>query len=244
MLFTEAFGEFVKKTPREGEVLKNLPLEPNKKLHAEALRYMGYKNSAAATPEIDLLVRKGLAEICVTIDSRAVYRYFSLQISPDYFAQKDSSRKRCSLMLHQYEGIILMGATLGVSADRLLSRVQIRDMAYALVLDSCATAAIESICDDLQDNLKAIYAHQQRYLTNRYSPGYGNLALSTQIQLLSMLDAERKIGLHATQNFLLTPSKSVTAIIGVSQFPQKNEYVSCDICKMRSICHFQRKESL
>ncbi|MDR2794505.1 MAG: hypothetical protein LBB12_01870 [Holosporaceae bacterium] len=241
MLFSEVFMESVKKTPREGEFLKNFSLEPNEKLYKEAVRYLGYKNNAAITPEINLLVQKGLTEICATINSRAIYRYFSIQVSADHCAREDNSRECYNLPLRQYEGIILMGATLGISVDRLLSRAQIQDMAYALVIDSCATAAIEAICDDLQDRLKTIYAHQQRYLTNRYSPGYGNVALSTQVQLLRMLDAERKIGLHTTQNFLLTPSKSVTAMIGVSQFWQKNEYISCDICKMRRICHFRRE---
>jgi hypothetical protein len=116
-------------------------------------------------------------------------------------------------------------------------------MVYALVLDSCATAFIESVCDNLQDDLTTTYAGQNKYLTRRHSPGYGNLQLSSQPQLLSLLDAGRKIGLSVTRNFLLTPTKSVTAVIGVSDFHRKIEPVSCNICEMRGKCNFRRREA-
>ncbi|MDR2681946.1 MAG: hypothetical protein LBB29_02780 [Holosporaceae bacterium] len=248
MFFTEALVESVKKTPGEGRLCRNILLEPKEQMYREAIRYLGYKSETDLTPEIDDLVRKGLDEICSIAEPRTIYRYFFLdgQKPGDFSISKNSnsacSSGACSISLQQYEGVILMGATLGGSVDRLLSRIQIRNISYALVLDSCATAAIEAICDDLQNNLTAIYAAQNRYLTNRYSPGYGDLPLSAQIPLLQMLDTERKIGLSLTPSFLLTPSKSVTAIIGVSTVPQKKEHVSCDICEMRHVCHFRRRE--
>lgn len=49
----------------------------------------------------------------------------------------------------------------------------------------------------------------------RYSPGYGNLDISIQRELLKSLDAERTIGLTASSHNILIPRKSVTAIIGV-----------------------------
>ncbi|MDR1334333.1 MAG: hypothetical protein LBJ71_03880 [Holosporaceae bacterium] len=234
MLFTEAFIEYIEKTPQEEILRKNLLLEPNDKLYREAVRYLGYGNGKNISPGIDSMVQKGLIEICATAEPRVMCRYFSV--------------KECNFALHQQEGLILMGATLGVSIDRLLNRTQIQNMAYALVLDSCATAAIEEICDNLEIDLTNIYAHRGRHLTNRFSPGYGSLPLSTQPKLLLLLDAERKIGLGTTQSFLLTPSKSVTAMMWVSQLQPEldrspcKRHSSCNICNMRHTCNFRRRE--
>ncbi|MDR2781574.1 MAG: hypothetical protein LBB21_03940 [Holosporaceae bacterium] len=248
MFFTEAFDEFVEKIPREEMICKNLSVKPDEKFYSEVVRYLGYKNNAKVTPEIDSLIQKGIAEVCITAEPRAMCRCFSVRNSSllEGFDEMPSENfeKICNLPLHRYELIILMGATLGVTVDRLLKRTQVRNMTYALILDSCATAAIESVCDNLQDSLTAIYADRSMYITNRYSPGYGNLPLSFQTRLLFLLDAERKIGLNVTKDFLLTPTKSVTAIIGVSPFQQKNERIPCSACKMCNVCNFRRMEAL
>jgi hypothetical protein len=251
MFFPEALNEFIGKTPLEEKVCKNLTLKIDEKFRCEVIRYLGYKNNAEVPTQIDSLIQRGMDEVCDVAESRAIYRCFSIQNSENFLLREDgyktsheNSGEICSLLLHQCDGIILMAATLGIPIDRLLNRTQIRDITYALVLDSCATAAIESVCDDLQYNLTAIYIGQNMYLTNRYSPGYGNLPLSFQTKLLSSLDAERKIGLNMTSNFLLTPTKSVTAIIGISKSQQKIKRISCNICKMRQVCHFRRSKVL
>ncbi|MDR1375356.1 MAG: hypothetical protein LBJ45_00890 [Holosporaceae bacterium] len=250
MLFSEILEKSLKKTLREEKLYKNISLRPNGELRSEVIRYLGYGNGVNITPEIDYLIQKGMLDICAIAEPRAIYRYFSLENYIDFPSRKDSaafsgdSEKTCGLSLRLCDGIILMGTTLGIPVDQLLNRAQIRNMAYALVLDSCATAAIESVCDDLQNRLVTAYASQNKYLTNRYSPGYGNLQLSSQPQLLSLLDAERKIGVSVTQNFLLMPSKSVTAIIWASNFRQKTGRISCNVCGMRNRCYFKRMEAV
>ncbi|MDR2268199.1 MAG: hypothetical protein LBD81_01955, partial [Holosporaceae bacterium] len=204
----------MEKIPLEEMLCKNLLLNPNDKLYREAGRYLGYESDTKIPAQINAMIQKAMVEICATAEPRTICRYFSVRNDVNF----------------QYEGIILMGATLGVSVDRLLSRAQVQNMAYALILDSCATAAIEEVCDNLQNNLINIYADRNMYLTNRHSPGYGNLPLSTQPNFILLLDAERKIGLGTTRNFLLTPLKSVTAMILVSRSQQKKERIPCNAC--------------
>ena len=50
--------------------------------------------------------------------------------------------------------------------------------------------------------------------TRRFSPGCGNWPLEIQPQLGKIIKTEQ-IGLQVTENFLLFPRKSVTAIIGL-----------------------------
>ena len=49
---------------------------------------------------------------------------------------------------------VLMAATLGADVEQLLMHVQVSDMARALILDSCASAAVENLCDNLEADLR------------------------------------------------------------------------------------------
>lgn len=47
-------------------------------------------------------------------------------------------------------------------------------------------------------------------------PGYGDFPISCQRALLRALEAPKRIGLTATETMMLTPTKSVTALVGLS----------------------------
>ncbi len=53
-------------------------------------------------------------------------------------------------------------------------------------------------------------------LTHRFSPGYGDLSMSVTEEILAVLDAGRRIGVSVTKSLMMTPMKSVTAIIGIT----------------------------
>ena len=88
--------------------------------------------------------------------------------------------------------------------------------ASAVVLQAAAAAMIEAYCDECCDALAAHFQKQGLYLRPRFSPGYGDLSLDCQPAFLRVLDAEKRIGLTCTASHLMAPSKSVTAIIGLS----------------------------
>ena len=52
-------------------------------------------------------------------------------------------------------------------------------------------------------------------LTERFSPGFGDLPLELQRQVTEALDCPRSLGITLGESLLMTPSKSVTAIIGM-----------------------------
>ena len=54
-------------------------------------------------------------------------------------------------------------------------------------------------------------------LRHRFSPGYGDLPLSVQPAFLAALDATRRLGITLTSSFLMVPTKSVTAFVGVAR---------------------------
>lgn len=133
---------------------------------------------------------------------------------------------------------VLMCATLGTEVDKLIRINQISDMAKAVVLDSFASVAVEQVCNKVDELLAQKYSGLN--LTFRFSPGYGDYPIELQKDFLQLLDAPRKIGLTTNDNFLLMPTKSVTAVLGISEQPIERKKRGCAICNMRDKCKFRR----
>ncbi len=85
---------------------------------------------------------------------------------------------------------------------------------------------------------------ENKYLSKRFSPGYGDLSLEIQKNLLAYLDAHRRIGIELTENYLMIPQKSVTAILGVHTRPFKDKYARCDACIRRENCKRQGEDTV
>jgi len=104
----------------------------------------------------------------------------------------------------------LLAVTLGAGVDRLLLRLSRLSPARHFVTDALASALAEAACD----RAEAI-ATQEIPCRPRYSPGYGDLSLAVQPPLLARLDAVRRCGITIGDTLIMSPSKSITAIIGI-----------------------------
>lgn len=141
--------------------------------------------------------------------------------------------------LNGCEKAIVMCATVGSEVDKLIRISQISDMARAVVMDSLASVAVEQVCNAFDKIIAEKYRDYN--MTFRFSPGYGDYPIELQKIILQMLDAPKKIGLCTNDNFLLTPTKSVTAVLGLSKNPIERKKRGCAICNMRETCKFRRK---
>ena len=129
-------------------------------------------------------------------------------------------------------------ATLGAEADALIRRTERLDMGRALTLDCCASTAVEAVCDQIEEELQSKFPGCS--FPFRYSPGYGDLPLEVQGPLLDLLDAPRRAGLCATASHLLTPRKSVTAILGISDKEIERTKRSCLGCPAQGSCQYRK----
>ena len=120
----------------------------------------------------------------------------------------------------------------------MVRSAQARDMARAVILDACGSALVEKGCDEAERDIAVRFPGL--YLTDRFSPGYGDLPLSLQPGICAVLDAERRVGIHVTPSFLMNPSKSVTAVIGLSDKPQMARIRGCAWCAMRETCTLRK----
>ena len=137
-----------------------------------------------------------------------------------------------------------MAATLGADSERMLLRAQTKSAADALILDAVLSAAIEAVCDRMEETLREKLAAQALYLTDRFSPGYGDMPLAQSGQICEVLNAGRSIGLTVSQSGILMPRKSVTAVLGISRTQVLRRPKGCEGCSARQTCAFARREDI
>lgn len=197
----------------------------------EAVRYLGGAGISLSY-RMDRLMDECEREILAKASPK--YIYIEKQLPCDEIIQGKDIEKH----LEGCEKAILVGATLGTEIDKLIRISQIADMARAVVIDSFASVAIEQVCAKVDELIAEKYPDY--YMTFRFSPGYGDYPIELQKKYITMLDAPRKIGLTTNDNYLLMPTKSVTAVMGLSKSPIERRKRGCAICNMRDKCKYRR----
>ena len=209
----------------------------------EALRYLGVPHP---TEEMRRDAERLADELSAEIQPRYVYRVFSLEHFPDHVrlqgVNADLTGSSARNMLAQCKQAALLACTLGARFDAKLLALQARDMAKAVMVDALGSACVEVGCDEVERAISARFPGL--YLTDRFSPGYGDLPLALQPQLCAALDAGRRLGLTVSQSLLLNPAKSVTAVIGLSDAPQPARLRGCACCNLRETCTIRKGGSI
>jgi len=204
----------------------------------EILMYLGHRGQAV-TPEVEGQIRRCMERVADASDPRLVYR--RLPVSEGRIPGLPLEGEDIRGMLMPCREAVLMAVTLGPRVERLLMRSEVTDMADAVIMDACASTAVENVCDHFEFDLREELKLEGLYLTDRFSPGYGDLPLKHQSALCAALDTARRIGLTVTQNLILVPRKSVTAILGISDRPQQLRKRGCEVCSMFLTCPYRKE---
>ena len=114
-------------------------------------------------------------------------------------------------------------------------------MVYDLPQLIAGLGGVEQTADAAEQTLRNEEREEGQFLTGRFSPGYGDYPIAVQNDLLRLLDAPRKIGLCATPAHLLTPRKSVTAVLGVAGHPVTGRRAGCANCALRERCAYRKE---
>ena len=207
----------------------------------EALRYMGFKGT---TPDEKMLflINECERELLKVINPRYTYKIFDIELHNNTVEVKGTNMKMDSSDIFKHlngcEKSVFFAATISENADSLIRSAQISDMTKALIFDCLSNVAIEQVCDKIEEIIKADYP--EYFQTWRFSPGYGDLSIETQKDFIKVLDATKKAGICLTDSFILTPKKSVTAIIGLSTKEIERKNRGCQSCNMKDTCNFRK----
>ena len=208
---------------------------------AEPLRYLGVRGEPGPALRAELSAVADRLTQAVT--PRWVWRVFHVKRTFDGEGLEGTNLTLTGEMAHKMLAdcaqAVLLACTLGAGFETMLRSEQARSMARAAMLDVCGSAWVEAGCDQAEGEISARFPGL--YLTDRFSPGYGDLPLGLQKEICALLDAQRRLGVQVTDSLLMNPTKSVTAVIGLSERPQPARIRGCGFCNLRGSCQYRKE---
>ena len=179
----------------------------------EIFRYMGCREADEKTLS---LVNDCLSEALPKLVYKVCYRQFSIhathcKVDLSFMLSDSEALKK---NLKGCDRIIVFAATVGIELDRLIAKYGKLSPSKALCFQAIGAERIESLCNTFNEDIKKRFDSENLFSKPRFSPGYGDLPLETQKDFFGVLDCYRKIGLSLNDSLLMSPSKSVTALIG------------------------------
>lgn len=189
------------------------PLEPNMN---EIYRYMGVRGEpdeatkALALEAVEKIKRAAICRVCYTRlpierPNENTLVIGSIRTDSVYLGRN----------LEDCDEAYLFFATIGIGADRMIASAR-HTPSKALAIDASASALTEAVCNKLNAELKAKALAEGKFLRPRYSAGFADFTLEYQKYFVEMLNTPKTIGVTLRNGTMLFPTKSVSALIGIS----------------------------
>lgn len=180
---------------------------------SEIYRYANGENG-----DYEAILEECLSEIDFSKKMKVAYEILPLKIDGDSLdlGFTKACSKDLARCLNGCEKYVLFALTGGIQFDMLIKKYSIISPVKALFIGAIGTECAEKTADLFIRDLEKEY-----FLTNRFSAGYGDLSLSLQRGILNTLNAEKLLNIKLNDSLLMTPSKSITAFVGIKG--EKNE---------------------
>ena len=195
----------------------------------EIIRYMGAKE---LTEELEALLDECLVEAEGRLRYSVCWQEIPVTVTGNTVELGCMAAESTSLAnrLAGCDRAVLFAATVGLELDRLIARYSRLQPVKGLIFQAIGAERVEALCDAFSADVRR-WAQEMGCCTRpRFSPGYGNVPLTLQTDIFRLLDCSRKIGLSLNSSLLMTPSKSVTAVIGIGQGTQQPDKEKCSAC--------------
>ena len=201
----------------------------------EILRYSGAKIDMEGAEEI---INECIKEAEASLSYKACYGEFPVNIAENTVKVAGACIKSRALAenLRGCEKVLIFAATVGIGIDKLITKYGSLSTVKVLFFQGLGAERIEALCDAFCADMEEEYGP----LRQRFSPGYGDFDISYQGNIFSILDPTRKIGITLNKSFLMSPSKSVTAIVGIGKCENSTK-TGCRACG-KTNCEFRKKE--
>lgn len=204
----------------------------------EILRYAGAKEES---PELRMLLDEVLAEALPLVTGKVCWITVPLS-RQENLLNLGFAKIRSDSLCRNLSGctqVVVFAATIGLGIDRLIARYGRISPSKALLFQAVGAERIESLCDVFCEFIANQWESSGLYPAPRFSPGYGDFPLDIQRDLFQTLDCARKIGLTLNESLLMSPSKSVTAFVGLRPHPCSHSGSGCSCCS-KTDCIYRR----
>ncbi len=175
----------------------------------EILRYAGADWRDQATLKI---LEECKAECARSFEYKVCYDVFPI-LREDGVTELGSIKTDSQNLKKCLEGCseaIVFVASVGFNIDRLIKKYTLLSPIKSLLFSAIGSERAESLTEAFFKEMSSL-----KKCRPRFSPGFGDLPLSTQSSIFSELNVTKNIGVTLNDSMLMSPSKSVSAIIGI-----------------------------
>lgn len=171
-------------------------------------------SSVGGENDLDSLIDECIEEARSVLEYKVCYCILPLSIDASRIILPcgEITSSNLAKNLRGCKKVIVFAATVGVGIDRLIAKYSRLSPAKAFCFQALGAERVEALCDDF-----CLRMSKNRRLRPRFSPGYGDLPLETQKMIFPLLDCPKRIGISLGDSLLMSPSKSVTAFVGIQQ---------------------------
>ena len=183
---------------------------------------LGYKKDRTKLPQIMFdRVERAFRDAENLIEAKGAYIIKRIKKKGDPITLLNSTTSleghSVKNLLKNSFAVVFMAVTIGSGLEKLAGRyTKEKQFENAVVLDTIGSEAAEASANALNSYLLTLARQAKKTLTQRFSPGYGDLPLSFQKDMFRELSLDG-LNIVLDKKFILFPRKTVTAILGVEE---------------------------
>ena len=138
--------------------------------------------------------------------------------------------------------IYIYVVTIGKSIENAATEcMKSGDPLTGYLLDRTGSFAVESLAKNTEYAIRKALALQNLSVSMRFSPGYCDWPIEEQFKLAKLIDFQ-KAGVTLSENCMMIPKKSISAIVGIGPKELFTKIQSpCTVCNMK-VCDYRRKD--
>lgn len=176
-------------------------------------------------------------EVKPFVTTNHYYQIFDLHHNPLSIKDIDIDSQILNNYFIDSDKVIILVCTLGIVVERYLKKMEITDKSKLFIADAILSSIIETYQDDIILKLSEDYPNY--FLTSGFAPGYPGLNITFQKEIFRLLQIEKRLGITLTEDYLMIPRKSSTALIGISK-KKVIDQIACLNCNLKEDCEIRK----
>lgn len=138
------------------------------------------------------------------------------------------------------KNLVLAVCTVGELIDKRLKELRSnKEVFMMMILDELASWGLDQVRFQVLENISQECESRGLRTSSCLSPGESEWSVKEQRKIFQLLSTS-KIGVELRSQYVMTPLKSISLLVGVSDSPMGEEDMSnCDFCSMKDRCKYK-----
>jgi hypothetical protein len=218
-------------------------VKPTSKTIMECMGYRSGNKDEVIQKNTEELIKES-EKYAKVVGGYKIFKDNSITVEDGKLTLKDTIFQLDKIIAKQIRkctSIAFIAVTLGKKYDEWINQYfKSGDPFQGYIADTIGSEMVENAADIIEELVEKDTAKMDLNCTNRYSPGYCGWHVSEQHKFFSFLP-DNFCGIELSESALMSPVKSVSAIIGLGKECEKKDY-QCSLCSMENCYKRNRQE--